>query len=53
MSFLRSSSESGDNLKYGDVVLLYYTVEKKDAAVTGGNGSGFILADLSGYEFFL
>ncbi len=49
MTLLRNSSrEPGGNLKYGDVVLLYYTVDNKGAATAGGDRSGFILADLSG-----
>lgn len=38
---------SAGNLKYGDVVLLYYTVDRKSKAASG-NENGFILADLSG-----
>ena len=43
-----SVKESAGNLKYGDVVLLYYTVDKKFQAAASGNQNGFILADLSG-----
>jgi len=36
-----------DNLKIGDVVLLFYNADKK-FVFDSGNKSGFILADLSG-----
>ncbi len=39
--------QSAGNLKYGDVILLYYTVDKRSMAASG-NKNGFILADLSG-----
>ena len=42
-----SVGDSANNLKYGDVVLLYYTVDRRLATLSG-NKSGFVLADLSG-----
>ena len=39
--------EDTGNLKYGDIVLLYYNAEKSLAGASR-NQSGFILADLSG-----
>lgn len=41
------SGGAADNLKIGDVVLLYYNADKR-FATDSGDQSGFILADLSG-----
>ena len=37
--------ESADNLKYGDVILLYYDADP--LSVVSGGRSGFVMADLS------
>ena len=42
-----SGLEDAGNLKYGDIVLLYYNAERSLAGASGSK-SGFILADLSG-----
>ena len=44
---LRKSSKQLENLKIGDIVLLFYNADKRFVAESGAK-SGFILADLSG-----
>jgi len=48
MSKKKKNADHSDNLKIGDVVLLYYSTKTR---TDDGRKSGFIMADLSGYYF--